>query len=257
MGMRQPAHADRRRAGAFGLAAADYHRYRPRYPHSLIDGLVDHNHMKALDVGAGTGIAAAQLQDAGADVLAVEPDPRMAHLAAEHGIDVEESTFEDWDPADRSFDLVVFAQSFHWVQPQPALDKVTSILRPGGRLVLLSNRITPVSPTQAELDEAYAPHLDKSQRPSIDAAHDDQLMAMIQSHGYALERRSVSEALHYSTDAWVNMVFTYSNVLTLNPQARSELRVRLEQRIGASGVDAENQAAAVIATPTHDRDVKL
>ena len=256
MGIRQPAHADRRRAGAFGLAAVDYHRYRPRYPRSLISGLVGHNRIDVLDVGAGTGIASAQLQNAGADVLAVEPDPRMARVAIEHGIRVEEARFEDWDPGQRSFDLVVFAQSFHWVQPEPALDKITSILRAGGRLALLSNRITPISPTQAELDDAYAPHLDKSERPAIDAARDDQLMAMLQSHGYALERRHVTEPLHYSTNAWVNMVFTYSNVLTLNPQVRSELRVRLEQCIGVGGVDAENQAAAVIATPTHDRDAK-
>lgn len=254
MGTQPPAHADRRRAGAFGLAAADYHRYRPRYPHRLISGLVDHNRMNVLDVGAGTGIAAAQLQDAGADVLAVEPDPRMAHVAIEHGLRVEEARFEDWDPGERSFDLVVFAQSFHWVQPEPALGKIASILRPGGRLALLSNRITPISPTQADLDDAYAPHLDKSQRPAIDAAHDDHLMAMLRSYGYALERCHVTEPLHYSTDAWVNMVFTYSNVLTLNAQARSKLRVRLEQCIGASGVDAENQAVAITATPAHDSD---
>lgn len=250
--MRQPAHADRRRARAFGLAADDYHRYRPRYPHNLIAALIGRSHLRVLDVGAGTGIAAAQLQDAGADVLAVEPDPRMAAVAVDHGIPVEQATFEDWDPANRSFDLVVFAQSFHWVRPQPALTKVASILRPHGRLALLSNRITPRSPPRAQLDEAYAGYLTKSARPALDAAHDDDLMALIESHGYTIERRDVTEQLHYGTDAWVNMVLTYSNVLTLKPQARSELRARLQQRIGTDGVDAENHAAAVIATPTHD-----
>jgi 2-polyprenyl-3-methyl-5-hydroxy-6-metoxy-1,4-benzoquinol methylase len=102
--------------------------------------------VRALDVGAGTGIASAQMMEAGADVLAVEPDPRMARVAADNGIPVEQATFEDWQPSGRSFDLVVFAQSIHWVQPQLALDKIASILRPGGRLALLSNRITPVSP---------------------------------------------------------------------------------------------------------------
>jgi SAM-dependent methyltransferase len=205
--------------------------------------------MRVLDVGAGTGIASAQLQEAGADVVAVEPDPRMARVAADHGIRAEQATFEDWEPAGRSFDLVVFAQSFHWVQPHPALDKVASILRPGGHLALLSNRVMPISPPRAELDEAYAGHLDTSARPAIDAAHDDDLMAMIQARGYTIERRHVTERLHYATDAWVGMALTYSNVLTLEPEARSQLRSRLEQRIGANGVDAENQATAVIAAP--------
>jgi SAM-dependent methyltransferase len=203
----------------------------------------------ALDVGAGTGIASAQLMEGGAEVLAVEPDSRMARVASDNGIRVEQATFEDWQPAGRSFDLVVFAQSFHWVQPQRALEKVASILRPGGRLALLSNRITPVSPTRQELDEAYAGYLDSTQRPAIDAAHDDEPRAMIQQHGYVIELRHVTERLHYATDAWVNMVFTYSNVLTLNSPARSQLRSRLDERIGAAGVDAENDATAVICTP--------
>lgn len=144
MARRQPVHADRGRAEGFGLAAADYDRYRPRYPRPLITELIA-GPVRALDVGAGTGIASAQLMQAGAHVLAVEPDPRMARVAANNGIPVEQATFEDWQPCGRSFDLVLFAQSFHWVQPQLALDKITSILRAGGRLALLSNRITPYS----------------------------------------------------------------------------------------------------------------
>jgi len=205
--------------------------------------------LRALDVGAGTGIASVQMMEAGADVLAVEPDPRMARVAADNGVPVEQATFEDWKPSGRSFDLVVFAQSFHWVQPHLALDKIASILRPGGRLALLSNRIAPVSPTRQELDEAYAGYLDASARPAIDAAHDEELMATIQHRGYTVERRRITERLHYTTDAWVDMVFTYSNVLTLTPQARSGLRSRLEHRIGTAGVDAENDGTAVICTP--------
>ena len=205
--------------------------------------------VRALDVGAGTGIASAQMVDAGADILAVEPDPRMARVAADKGIPVEQATFEDWQPTGRSFDLVVFAQSFHWVQPRLALDKIASILLPGGRLALLSNRVTPVSPTRQKLGEAYVGILDAAARPPIDAAHDDELAATIAQHGYAVQRRHVTERLHYTTDAWVNMVFTYSNVLTLTPQARTALRSRLQHRIGTTGVDAENDATAVICTP--------
>jgi 2-polyprenyl-3-methyl-5-hydroxy-6-metoxy-1,4-benzoquinol methylase len=73
-----PARADRRRAESFGAAADEYHRHRPRYPQPLIAGLINRAGTRTLDVGAGTGIAATQLAEAGADVLAVEPDPRMA-----------------------------------------------------------------------------------------------------------------------------------------------------------------------------------
>jgi SAM-dependent methyltransferase len=246
---RPPAYADRQRAGAFGAAADRYDRYRPRYPQSLVATLVAGDRVRVLDVGAGTGIASAQLMAAGAEVLAVEPDPRMAAVAAAKGVRVEQATFEDWEPAGRTFDLVVFAQSFHWMQPERALTKVASILNPGGRLALLSNRITPVSPTRRDLDDAYAGHLDVSQRRAIDAVHDDGLPAVIEGSGFTVDRSSTVESVHYATDDWVNMAFTHSNVLVLEPSTGAELRSELEKRIGAAGVDARKESVVVICTP--------
>jgi SAM-dependent methyltransferase len=247
-----PANAnfDRRRAGAFGSAAEQYDRYRPRYPQALIDGLVIADQMRVLDVGAGTGIAAAQLRERSARVLAVEPDRRMAEVAASKGIPVEIATFEDWEASGREFDLVVFAQSFHWVDPLIALPKIASILTGRGRLALLWNRITPLAPTRQELDSAYAGYLDASARPAIDAAHDDTLLTLFQREGYAIERRTVTEPLHYDAEAWVNMVTTYSNVLTLSPPMRSRLASNLRQRIGPAGVEAENTATAIVCEPS-------
>jgi SAM-dependent methyltransferase len=250
---------DRRRGEAFGFAADEHDLHRPRYPRTLIDGLVSTRYRdRVLDIGAGTGIASVQFRDHGTEVLAVEPDPRMAKIAVSKGIPVEVTTFEDWRAAGRRFDLVVFAQSFHWVDPQIALEKMPSILAPRGRFVLLSNRITPVSPTRQDLDAAYARYLDFSARPAIDAAHDDTLMMLIRQWGYSIERRIVTEALHYTAEAWVDMVSTYSNVLTLTPEARSGFRAVLFALIGAAGVEAENTATAVVCehltgTKTPDR----
>src|SRR4051794_12574240 len=98
-----PAHTDRPPAASFGVAAEQYDRHRPRYPEALIAGLVTSANMRVLDVGAGTGIAATQLASAGAQVLAVEPDERMARVAAAKGIRVEQTTFENWEPASRCF----------------------------------------------------------------------------------------------------------------------------------------------------------
>ncbi|MGH3644918.1 MAG: class I SAM-dependent methyltransferase [Mycobacterium sp.] len=240
-------HTDRRRAESFGAAAQEYDRYRPRYPPALIAALVGNDGPRVLDVGAGTGIASAQLAEAGARVLAVEPDVRMARAAAAKGITVEQATFEDWQPADRSFDLVVFAQSFHWVQPRVALEKVATVLSSGGRLALVWNRITPTSPRSDDVEEIYADYLDAVARPSIET--EDQSTAILAECGFTAERRHFVEELHYGSDDWLNMVFTFSNHLALEPLQRAELRSRLERRIGSAGVTARNDALAVICRP--------
>jgi SAM-dependent methyltransferase len=243
----RPAHTDRRRAESFGVAAEEYDRHRPRYPRPLIARLVTRSGLRVLDVGAGTGIAATQLADAGADVLAVEPDERMARVAAAKGIRVDQATFEEWQPAGRTFDLVVFAQSFHWVHPQKALQKVAAILGQGGRLALLANRIIPTAPTQQELDKINADYFDVTARSIVNA--EDELAAMLEERGFAVERRRCVEQLHYTTEEYLNLVSTYSNRLLLDPSAREELRSRLAQRIGTAGVDAQNDALAIVCTP--------
>jgi SAM-dependent methyltransferase len=246
-----PAHTDRVRAESFGAAADDYDRHRPRYPRPLIADLITRLGVEVLDVGAGTGIAATQLAQAGAHVLAVEPDERMARVAAAKGVRVERATFEDWQPAGRSFDLVVFAQSFHWVDPVLALAKVAAILRQGGRLALLFNRIKPTAPTQHELDEINADYLDVTARPIVNA--EEEVTALIKRCGFSVELRRVDEPLHYTTGDYLNLVSTYSNRLRLGPAAQAELRSRLAQRIGTAGVDAQNNALAVVCTPTAAR----
>jgi SAM-dependent methyltransferase len=243
-------HADRTRAESFGAASDDYDRYRPRYPEALIAELIPAPGLTTLDVGAGTGISSVQLMQAGATVLAVEPDPRMAGVAANKGVSAEIATFEDWQPAARTFDLVVFAQSFHWVQPRPALAKVRSILTAGGRLVLLSNRIVPQSPTWADMDDIYTDYLGEARSSIVDATREAEVTALIEDGGFTVDKRNVIEQVRYTTEDWLNLVFTYSNHLTLAASARDELRGRLADRIGPDGVDAINDALAVVCTPS-------
>ena len=115
-------------------------------------------------------------------MLAVEPDERMARLAAAKGIRVEQASFEQWRPADREFDLVVFAQSFQWVDPRLALQKVAAILRKGGRLALLANRIMPTAPTQQDLDEINADYLDVTATSIVNA--EVEVVALIEECGF-------------------------------------------------------------------------
>ncbi len=146
-------HQARQMAESFGVDAERYDRTRPRYPQAMVDAVIAAGPGRAvLDVGIGTGIAVRQFRAAGCQVLGVEPDARMAEFAGRQGLDVEVVKFEDWDPAGRTFDAVVAAQAWHWVDPVAGAAKAAEALPPGGRVALFWNVFQPPS----GLSEAFA-----------------------------------------------------------------------------------------------------
>jgi SAM-dependent methyltransferase len=245
-----PVHIDRRRAQAFGAVASDYDRYRPRYPQALIDRIALRPGLRVLDVGAGTGISSVQLTESGARVLAIEPDDRMADICSAKGIAVERCTFEQWDPAGRFYDAVVFGQSFHWVRPGPALAKIAAVLPTGGPLVLMWNRVFPVNPSRAELQRVYADYPAAAPSTPADPDGEAAVIAEIESHGFTVERTEYDEDLHYPSDEWVHMTSTHSNHLILEPAQRIELMERLTAFIGPAGVTARNNALGLFCAKT-------
>jgi SAM-dependent methyltransferase len=86
-----------------------------------VDDLAALRPARVLDVGCGTGKAAGARAGRGLVAPGVEPDARMAEVARGHGLAVEVATFEAWEPAGRRFDLLTFADSWHWVAPAVAV----------------------------------------------------------------------------------------------------------------------------------------
>ena len=188
-----------------------------------------------------------QLIERGADLLAVEPDARMAAVARSKGVPVELATFEDWDPAGRRFDLVVFAASFHWVDPAVALPKIRGILDDGGKLALIWNRLRPTNPTRAEFEEIYSDYMDVETRSGDGSP--GEVVDMIAASGFTVTQRKYPHDLHYSAQQWVDIAFTFSNQLLVPADKADELRARLIERIGPAGVSVGGDAVAIFATP--------
>lgn len=91
---------------------------------------------RLLDVGIGTGLSALPFRAAGAEVLGVEVDARMAAVAEARGLDVEVARFEEWDPAGRRFDAVVSGMTWHWVDPVAGAAQAARVLRDQGVLAV-------------------------------------------------------------------------------------------------------------------------
>ena len=125
-----------------------YDRVRPTYPDELfvdlaaITGLDKRS--SVLEVGCGTGKATGSLAAIGCSVTAVEPGDALAALARQRlagfgNVEIETSTFEQWDDRGRIFDVLVAASSWHWVDPKVGWPRAHSVLKPGGWAALIGN----------------------------------------------------------------------------------------------------------------------
>lgn len=161
-------HLHRGAAEGFGADAERYDRARPVTPRPVADAvlgyLTDGSHSTAgsprvLDVGIGTGLSALPFRAAGADVLGVEADPRMAAVARARGFDVEVARFEEWDPAGRRFDAVVSGMTWHWVDPVAGAAQAARVLRGRGVLAVFWHAADLPPTLRAALHDLYSREL--------------------------------------------------------------------------------------------------
>lgn len=132
----------------FSNRVADYVRFRPSYPVSLIDALVREGALDATrtvaDIGSGTGLLSRLFLDHGNRVVAVEPNNEMREAGAallqgyERFRSVRGSA--EQTSLDRSsVGLIVAGQAFHWFDAGKARAEFDRILEPGGAVALVWN----------------------------------------------------------------------------------------------------------------------
>ena len=107
----------------FSNRAEDYARYRPTYPGEIIAAILrDFSEPAVADLGAGTGISAKLLANAGATVYAVEPNAAMRAAIPQSGrITPVDGTAENTTLPNGSVDIVTAFQAYHWFEPPAVL----------------------------------------------------------------------------------------------------------------------------------------
>ena len=155
----------------FSDKAENYTKYRPLYPNTVIDKILENfasiNQILAADIGAGTGIAARQLADIGVNVIAIEPNSAMREAAEKHqNVEWKSGSAEETNLPDASVDLITCFQSFHWFNPQATLIEFRRILKQQGRLAIVFQDIN----REDEFTQAYGELVSKAanNRPPTD-----------------------------------------------------------------------------------------
>lgn len=132
-----------------------YGSVRPAYPDEAVAALVDaarcargadasgqDSPLRAADIGAGTGKMSESLARAGLLVDAVEPSEAMrAQASSIEGVTWHDGVAERTGLPNDLYDIVVFAQSWHWVDSERAGLEAARILRPGGALGIVWNQM--------------------------------------------------------------------------------------------------------------------
>jgi SAM-dependent methyltransferase len=128
-------------ARAFGAVVEAYDRGRPGYPADAAAWLMGGDAKVVLELGAGTGKLTRELVDQGHAVFATEPDEAMLAVLRERvpEVSAKVATAEDIPANDRSVDVVVVAQAFHWFDHEVALPEIARVLKPGGHVALVWN----------------------------------------------------------------------------------------------------------------------
>ncbi len=230
----------------FDRVAVRYDRARPRFDAAFVSSLCERASVtpagaRVLEIGAGTGQLTDTLLTIGCKVTALEPGTNMAQMI-DHRATVLPSTFEQADLPHDSFDLIVSANAYHWVDPEVGDRRVANLLAPNGSMVLLWN--FPLPPHNSQDDEAIWRDVVAADLPDS-IQQRSELEAIIESTLHdgrtAMRERGVLTPQSWG-DEW--------QTLTLSPLARLELAASY-----ATSTDISEEELAALAADLLQRGV--
>jgi len=218
----------------FNQSAQFYDRIRPGYPDALVSDLIRLSGIpdqgRILEIGCGTGKATELFAARGYRMDCLDIGSDLAAVAAAKfrgwgNVRIVVSSFEDWEPNDRRYDLVIAATSFHWVDPKIAYVKSAAVLKPSGALAVFSN--TPVRQRKgffARVQDVYracAPSLSRDAAESRAKRQEPSGLELFQEPVV----RTYPWSVEYSTDQYIELLSTYSDHISL-PDAEREALYR-------------------------------
>jgi SAM-dependent methyltransferase len=246
---------DAARAMSFGSIAVDYDRLRPSPPQDAVRWLLPGRCAVAVDLGAGTGLLTRALAGKARDVVAVEPDGRMAAVLRERspGVHITAGRGEAIPLKDQSADAVLVSSAWHWMVPELAVPEIARVLRDGGRFGVIW--------TSRDREIGWVRNLDRLREPGAAGLHEPGSPAGTTSPGSLPPRHrtvvlpdtglfrdvqttSVQFSRRMAVDDLIDMLATYSRIITASEADRAAAKARLR-----ADLDARFGGAAEIDVP--------
>ncbi len=226
----------------FNQAARDYDAVRPGYPDQLIEDIVALSAIPAggriLEIGCGTGQATLPFARRGYAIRCLDIGADLVAIAREHcrpypNVDFEVAAFEDWEAQDAEFDLVMAATAWHWVPPAIGHPKAARILRPGGAIAIFENNhpkpYTGFFEANQPIYSSIVPEWEQPDTRPAPAERGQTTAVWLERTGLfePIVERRYSWSKDYSREEYTQLLNTYSDHLSLEPERRARLYAAL------------------------------
>lgn len=249
-------------SNVFNQVAALYDEARPGYPDQLIEGVVSLSAIppggSILEIGCGTGQATQPFARKGYSMLCLEPGDALARIAARNcflypHVEIQQITFEDWQPLRSAFDLVLSAQAFDWIPPEIGYLKAASVLKDSGSLALFWNHTPEVNmPFRQAVEEVFhtnAPQL-MAYLPGKESLEDwvDQKKEQIETSGQFgnVTVKAYPWSEKYTTERYIKLLKTFSVISTLEESNRQQLLADLRDTANSFGGEVDSPHLSIL-----------
>lgn len=240
----------------FNEVAELYHRARPGCPEEVVDAVVALSGMSSggtmVEVGCGTGQITLPFAQRGYRITALEPGDALAAVAARvlapyPEVTIVQSTFERWRPGPARFDLLLAAQSFHWIEPETGVALATDAVRSGGSVALVwhvdRSRGTPFWNRSQSLYDRYFP---KSGGKGVAGGIEGYRAALSASEQFA----PLQEVRHrwsevYTGERYIELLNTFSDHCSLPEPNRTRFFEEMAELIEEMGGSVERRYDSV------------
>jgi SAM-dependent methyltransferase len=231
---------------SFGGVAGEYDRLRSGPSDESLDWLLPADAADVLEIGAGTGILTRLLAARADHVTAVEPDERMRAVLSRSGVkaDIRFGHGEELPVDTSSYDVVIAASAWHWVDEARAVPESARVLRPGGRLALTWNGVDRSVDWMRSL-WAGGVELSPDEKTAVDRRRRSRHVVDVEAGGPSPFLEPETRLFHWTrrmaTDDLIGMAATYSAVITMDDEARrrhlESMRRYLEAQPAIAGQD--------------------
>lgn len=222
----------------FDRVSTLYDSVRPSYPVELVNDLIGMACLKpdsrVLEIGPGPGKLTRHLAERGLKITCIEIGPNLSEVARKNmsgfeDVDVITGDFDVYDFKPSSYDLVVTATSFHWLDERTRVSRIHDLLNNEGCVAIIDTVHVDAGHDDFPAISQYCyrkwdPDTTSDfTLPSLRGAMEGGFKRKdeFENNFIPLLDRSYSSNIEYDSKTYIKLLQTYSNVITMQEKLRN------------------------------------